>query len=55
MYVKNKKLKQAMNFSKEHFNDDERKEIFLNFAKKFEAKKEFDYAEKIYVELKMPE
>lgn len=55
MYVKNNKLKQALSFGRENFQEQELNEKFLSYAKTYENQKDYSFAEKIYIEIKMPE
>lgn len=55
MYLFNGRLKQAHSFAKEHFQKEEIKNMFTEYAQSFQTNQDYEMAEKIFIEIQMPE
>ena len=55
MYVENKKIREATKFAKENFSEEKMTLLYKNIAKNCQKEKNFEFAEKLYIEIKKPE
>lgn len=55
MYIEARKFRDANRFANDHFDAGAKKELYLKFAQKFLALKDFAFAEILFVEMKEPQ